>query len=75
VPLLSQETRQWDSLQVTSWGTAPYEAELNVEWSFLETTSLQLMAKLFIKPWQSWDAVSDEAYRQASVRVAVEQRI
>jgi hypothetical protein len=75
LPLVSQETRQWESVQVTSWGTAPYEAQLDIEWFFLAATSLQLMAKLFTKPWQSWDALSDGAYRQASVRVAVEQRI
>jgi len=75
LPLLSQETRQWDAVRVTSWGTAPYEAELDVEWHVLADTSLQLQGKVFIKPWESWDALGDGAYRQGSVRIALEQRI
>jgi hypothetical protein len=75
LPLLSRETRQWDSVRISSWGTAPYEAELAIAWSVLERTSLELQAKLFIKPWESWDALGSGAYRQGSVRVALEQRI
>jgi hypothetical protein len=75
LPLLSQETRQWESVRRTSWGSAPYEGQLDVAWHVLSDTSLQLQAKLFIKPWESWDAIGDGAYRHASVRVTLEQRI
>jgi hypothetical protein len=75
LPMLSQETRQWESVRSTSWGSAPYEGQLDVAWHVLSETSLQLQAKLFIKPWESWDAIGDGAYRHASVRVTLEQRI
>jgi hypothetical protein len=75
LPLLSQETRQWDALQATAWGTAPYEAKLELEWFFLSATSLQLAAAIFIKPWADWDALGSGAYRYASLQLGVEQRI
>lgn len=75
LPLVSRETREWEGVRVASWGTAPYEAALEAAWHALEDTSVQLQAKLFIKPWESWDAIGDGAYRYASVRVALEHRI
>ncbi len=75
LPLVSQELRQWGEEQVVSWGTAPYEGTLELEWLVFAETSVQLVATLFVKPWESWDAIGDGAYRQGSVRVAVEQRI
>ena len=45
------------------------------DFGLLEQTSLELQAKLFVKPWRSWDALGDGAYRQGSVRVTLVQRI
>jgi len=75
LPLVSREVREWEGVRVASWGTAPYEAAFDLAWQALEDTRLELQAKLFIKPWESWDAIGDGAYRHASVRVALEHRI
>jgi hypothetical protein len=75
LPLVSRELREWEGVRVASWGTAPYEAAFDAKWRARGDTSLLLQAKLFIKPWESWDAIGDGAYRYASVRVALEHRI
>lgn len=75
LPAISQERRQFESLRVSYWGTAPFEGKLQTTWAILSTTSLQVTAEVFAKPWERWDVTGPGAYRQASVQVALQQKI
>ena len=75
LPALSQETRQWETVQRTYWGTAPLQAELDVSWAMFSNTTLRLGAMLFVEPWERWDVFGPYAYRMASLHVSIEQRI
>jgi hypothetical protein len=74
LPALSQETRQWESVRETSWGTAPWEARLRTSWLFLSATAVVLDAYLFAKPWERWDPLGAGAYRMASAQISLQQR-
>lgn len=73
VPLASQETRQWEMLRRTYWGTAPYEGKLQVSWSVVDGTTLHLHALVFAKPWEQWDITAPGTYRQGSLQLSLEQ--
>lgn len=75
LPVLSRETRQWESFRQSDWGTAPYEGKLEVTWSFLASTAVRVDAAVFAKPWEGWNPWGAGAYRQATVRLSLEQRI
>ncbi|HEX2659866.1 MAG TPA: hypothetical protein VHU40_16395 [Polyangia bacterium] len=75
LPLVSRETRQWDAVRVSSWGTAPFEAKGLARWSFLPSTAVQLSGTFFAKPWERWNPVGVGAYLQASVGLGLEQKI
>jgi hypothetical protein len=75
VPVVSRETRQWDSVRRSDWGTAPLEAKLHASWSFLATTALELDATVFAKPWKGWDYLGAGAYRQGSLALSITRRI
>jgi hypothetical protein len=75
LPALSRETRQWDSLRRSYWGTAPYEGRLQATWSMLPLTSLQLSGSVFAKPWEGWDPFGPGAYRMASFQLSLRQAL
>jgi hypothetical protein len=75
IPALSRETRQWESLRQSSWGTAPLEAKLQASWMLLSTTAVQITTTVFAKPWERWNLFGQGAYRSASVQVALRQHI
>jgi hypothetical protein len=75
LPLLSQELREWEGQRRAYWGSAPFEGKLAARWSLFHATTLEIDALIFARPWEHWDVLSQAAYRQGSVRVAVEQRL
>jgi hypothetical protein len=75
LPALSRETRQWESLQKSYWGTAPLEALLEGSWLVLSSTAVQVRALFFAKPWERWNVVGAGAYRQATVELSLKQSI
>jgi hypothetical protein len=75
LPALSRETRQWESLRQSYWGTAPYEGRLQASWLMLPMTSLELSGSVFAKPWQGWDPFGLGAYRMASFQLSVKQSL
>jgi hypothetical protein len=75
LPAVSRETRQWESVQESAWGTAPWEARLQASWLFLAATALQLDAGFFAKPWERWDAFGAGAYRMATAQVSLRQSL
>jgi hypothetical protein len=75
LPALSQETRQWETVRQTDWGTGPFEARLALNWLMFPSTSLQFGAMLFAKPWRRWDVLSAGAYRMIAAGLTLEQRI
>jgi hypothetical protein len=72
LPLASEEIRQWESVRLRFFGTAPFEARLEASW-LLDDTVLRLQASAFAEPWENWDVTAAEAYRQGSAELAVEQ--
>jgi hypothetical protein len=75
LPLLSRETRQWDSIRRADWGTAPYEGKLEGSWWFLASTAVQLDAVVFAKPWERWNPAGVGAYRHVALQLSLKQRI
>ncbi|HTM45311.1 MAG TPA: hypothetical protein VL137_10175 [Polyangiaceae bacterium] len=75
LPLISQETRQWETLRRTYWGTAPFEAKLQVNWAVVPTTTVHLNAQAYARPWENWNALGSAGYRQGSVELAIETSI
>lgn len=75
LPMLSQETREWDGLRRTYWGSAPFEGKLEARWRAFSATALKADAAIFAKPWERWDVFSDQAYRQGALHFSIEQRL
>lgn len=79
LPALSQELRQWETLRRTYWGTAPFEAKLELRWSLFESTpestTVLFSGQLFAKPWEHWSFFDDSAYRMLTLQLFLEQRI
>jgi hypothetical protein len=75
VPALSQETRQWETLRRTYWGTAPLEAKLEASWRMFSATTLRFQAQLFAEPWERWEVFGAQAYHMVSLHLSLEQRI
>jgi hypothetical protein len=75
LPALSRETRQWESVRQSEWGTAPLEGKLQGSWFFLAATAVELEATVFAKPWRDWNLFGAGAYRQASLTLSLRQRI
>lgn len=74
LPALSQDTRAWGDVRRTSWGSAPFEARLEVAWSPSSSTTVRMVGLVFAKPWEGWDVFGPGAYRQGSVLLSVQQR-
>jgi hypothetical protein len=75
LPAASRETRQWDGVRQSAWGTAPLEGKLEAHWWFLSATAVQLDGTIFAKPWENWRVWGRGAYRQATLQVSLKQRI
>jgi hypothetical protein len=75
LPLLSQELREWEGVRRAYWGSAPFEAKLGARWVILETTTIEIDALVFARPWEHWGVLSEGAYQQGSLHFGVEQRL
>jgi hypothetical protein len=75
IPLVSRETRRWESSEQSSWGTAAWEAKAEAAWNMTRTTRVFVAGALFAKPWANWDVVGSDAYRQVSLQAGITQRL